>query len=148
MKANNVRFSARLGLLLAAFVALCVVAIPASARPSLKGTFTLTHEARWGKATLPAGEYSLEVDQTTQMLLIRDARSNKPIALEVYTLYRTDDNARNRDSKLVIAVRANERVVCSAWLAGLGEVLHSAPHFGGATLEEVVVVRNAPVTGM
>jgi hypothetical protein len=141
MKANNVLFSARLSVLLGAFVALCVVAIPASAKPLFKGTFTLTHEVRWGKTTLPAGQYSLEMNPSEHTLLISNARTNKPVALE---MGRIDDNARNQDSKLLIAVEGNQRIVCSARIAGFGEVFHSTPDFARATTEEAIITQRSP----
>lgn len=144
MEANTGRFSPRVGLLLAALVAFCLVAIPASAKPQFKGTFTLTHEVRWGKATLSAGEYSLQLDQTAHTMLISDARTNKPVALE---LDRIDNNAQNRDSTLVVAVEGNQRIICSVRLAGLGEVFHSAPDFARATTEEAITIHGSGSTG-
>src|ERR1700747_3595138 len=44
-----------------ALAAVCASAIPASAQAAYKGSFTLTHEVRWQKAQLPAGDYTFEI---------------------------------------------------------------------------------------
>jgi len=36
-----------------------------------KGTFTLPFEVRWGKAVLPAGDYSFKIDNTNYVITIR-----------------------------------------------------------------------------
>ncbi len=35
---------------------------PASAQEPARGKFTLTHQVRWGNATIPAGEYSFSFE--------------------------------------------------------------------------------------
>jgi hypothetical protein len=45
-----------------AMVAACVAASPASAQSAYAGTFTLTQDATWGAAKLPAGEYSFVLE--------------------------------------------------------------------------------------
>jgi hypothetical protein len=37
-------------------------AMAANAQPALHGKFQLTSETRWGKAVLPAGEYTFTID--------------------------------------------------------------------------------------
>ena len=45
-----------------AMVAACASASSAFAQAAYSGTFTLTQEARWGAANLPAGEYSFVLE--------------------------------------------------------------------------------------
>jgi hypothetical protein len=47
-----------LGALLAGFN------VKAAGRPALQGTFTLTSETQWGSVTLPAGDYSFQLDHS------------------------------------------------------------------------------------
>jgi hypothetical protein len=46
----------------AAALALFVLAGPASAQSLVKATFTLPYEVHWGRAVLPAGHYSVQID--------------------------------------------------------------------------------------
>ena len=44
-----------------ALAAVFASAVPASAQLVCKGSFTLSHEVRWQNATLPAGDYTFEM---------------------------------------------------------------------------------------
>jgi hypothetical protein len=44
-----------------ALAAVCLSAVPASAQLVCKGSFTLSHQVRWQNATLPAGDYTFEM---------------------------------------------------------------------------------------
>ncbi|MGC9997181.1 MAG: hypothetical protein ABSF71_14760 [Terriglobia bacterium] len=58
---NSIRISTLLRFLGLVLLAVCFNAGHASAQ-MFQGKFTLPFEARWGTATLPAGEYSFRVD--------------------------------------------------------------------------------------
>ena len=150
MTMNKKRYAVCSSLLLA-FLATCLFATPASAKSLFKGTFTLTNETRWGKAVLPAGQYSLALDESAHTLFISDAHTNKPVALEIV---RVDASAQNSDSRLLIAGPRNQRVVYSVRLAGFGEIFRSEPAYQlarkapkGGSIEEAVVIERSRIAG-
>ena len=55
-------------------------AVPASAQ-AFRGTFTLPSPARWGMATLPAGDYSFTLDHDYPGSVITVHRGTHPMAL-------------------------------------------------------------------
>jgi len=129
------------GLLLAT----CVFADTANAQ-SLQGKFTLHHTARWGQATIPAGEYRFTLDPGAEpaMVVIYDANTGKRVAFVTSPIAET--NAKG-DSALLIGRRGNQREIYSLRLAELGETFvydsELAHHHGAqeADAEEVSVLR-------
>src|SRR5713226_6640009 len=59
----------------------CLIPAAANAQSTaLQGKFRLQNEVRWGKAVLPAGEYSLTIDSTannTMLTIVRSADGKK-----------------------------------------------------------------------
>jgi hypothetical protein len=144
MKTNHAGYSASLKLFLGALLAACFLATAAHADSLFTGTFTLTNEVQWGKATLGPGTYSLELDHSTQTIIIRDAHTGKAVARE---LARPEFDSSNDDSQLRIAVRGNQRAVYSVRLAGLGEVFQRAHPFAerGRAVEEARQTQTVPL---
>lgn len=68
----------------------CICQLPTVANAqitNLQGKFRLQQEVQWGKATLPAGEYSLTIDSTkdnTPFAIVR-SRDGKETALAIPT---------------------------------------------------------------
>jgi hypothetical protein len=75
MKTNQVGYSASFKLFLGILLSACFLATAAQADPLFMGTFKLTNEVHWGKAVLPAGDYSLTVDSTTDNTMFTIVRS-------------------------------------------------------------------------
>jgi hypothetical protein len=50
---------------------ICASASQAAAQNTVKGSFTLSHEIRWQKATLPAGDYTFSIRSTIGKDLMR-----------------------------------------------------------------------------
>lgn len=58
------------------FFCICQLSTVANAQiANLQGKFRLQHEVQWGKATLPAGEYSFTIDSTKDSTLFALVRS-------------------------------------------------------------------------
>ena len=66
-------------LLVLGVLAVGLQAKPASAQ-LLEGKFTLPSEVHWGLATLPAGDYSLKLDQGNGEVLVRVSRGLETVA--------------------------------------------------------------------
>jgi hypothetical protein len=144
MKVNYVGYSAGLKLFLGILLAGCFLATAAHADSLFTGTFTLGNEVHWGKAVLPPGAYSLAIDATNLTIIIRNAQTGKIVALENA---RPGYSGNGDDSKLLIAVRGNQRAVYSVQLAGLGEVFQTVHPFpaGRRAAEEARNVEAIPV---
>ncbi len=122
MRVNNSICKASVRFLLGVVLAGGLFAATTQAQSRFEGTFKLTNEVHWRAAVLPPGDYSLRLDTAKRMLVLSDAHTNKPVALEAV---RIDSDAQNRDSQLVIESQGNRLIVRSARLAGFGEVFHS-----------------------
>ncbi len=122
MNVNHSICKASVRLLLGVVLAGGLFATTTHAQSRFEGTFKLTNEVHWRAAVLPPGDYSLRLDTAKRMIVLSDAHTNKPVALEGV---RIDSDAQNRDSQLVVELQGNRRVVRSAWVAGFGEVFHS-----------------------
>lgn len=119
MKVNITRNATRLTFFAAALLATSLFAGTANAQSPFKGKFTLTQETRWGKAVLPAGNYTVAFDNhLSQMLVVRDATSHRAVAYE--PINNRQDSGEG-GSALLIGVRGSQPVVHSFRIAELGE---------------------------
>jgi hypothetical protein len=148
MRLNHVGYSANLKLFLGVLLAACFLATAAHADSLFTGTFKLTNDVHWGNAVLAPGAYSLTVDQPARsipIIIIRDTRTGKIVARAMVSgpNYVMDRG----DSKLLLAVQGNQRVVRSVRLAGLGEVFQLAHPFAasGKATEETHNSEAVPV---
>lgn len=80
----------------------------ANAQSLVKGTFTLPYEVRWGRALLPAGQYSIQIDSVNA-----PARVTTPTgAIRAFVVARSIDSAMTgHPTALVITRGEGERVV-------------------------------------
>jgi len=83
--------------------------------------FTLPYEVHWGKAVLPAGEYSISVRSTGLPALVR-SRDGKNLIFTPAPVV-ADKNEGGPASALLIAVLGNQREVLSLSLPHLGNCL-------------------------
>jgi len=68
--------------LILALASVCLFAGIASAQaPAAKGQFTLPFEAKWGGATLPAGDYTFTLDSTALPAIVRVETGDRYVAL-------------------------------------------------------------------
>jgi hypothetical protein len=104
-----------------AMVAACVIASPASAQSAYAGKFTLTQEAQWGAAKLPAGEYSfvLESMAIPAKIVVRG-----PNGAQFVTTVSSDRMRTDEASNLKIQHRGTSRFVSEINLAELKLQLH------------------------
>ena len=84
-----------------------------------RGNFTLPHEAHWGKAMLPAGEYSISFDSNRTPALVR----SKDRKTSVFTPMPITNDGNKGPATLVIAAHGNEREVLSLNLPAIGSSL-------------------------
>jgi len=119
------RISKRSAAMLAALLAAtCLHVIVAAAAPAaFQGIFKLSHEVRWGKAVLPAGEYLLRVEYSPATLVtIGEAKTGKTIAFLVSVASEGNKDGKE-ESALLIAIRDGQETVHSLRLNQLDTVL-------------------------
>lgn len=133
MNTNGKRYSANWTAFLGILVAGCFLAAPAQASPLFTGKFQLEHPIHWGNAVLQAGPYCLEFDSATQTIVVSDGVTGKPIAREPV---RMDTSSAPEHSKLLVAVRGNQRAVYELSIAGIGKVYENGHPFAGVRAEE------------
>ena len=99
----------------------CVAVGPANAQ-GLSGKFTLPFTANWGGVTLPAGEYSFDMDRPSSLLYI--SRGTKTLGL---VMPQTIDWHYPGKSALVVVENAGGNAIRELRLGGSGVVLRYAP---------------------
>lgn len=71
----------RFEILSLAILALVLAAQSASAQSAAAGKFTLPNEVRWGRATLPAGDYSFTIGSVNGASMLTLRNENRDVAL-------------------------------------------------------------------
>jgi hypothetical protein len=105
-----------------ALAAVCASAIPAAAQGVCKGSFTLTHEVRWQNATLPAGDYTFQMESLGAPARIT---VKGPNGYQFITALVADEKAIEQ-SMLVIENRGNRSTVSELRLSSIGRSLRYA----------------------
>jgi hypothetical protein len=113
--------------------------------PVYAGKFTLPFEARWGSATLPAGDYSFKldtVDPAGALVLFRGTRAVALIRNQMHSMEPSDY------SRLTVVQNSAGNTVRELSLPEIGVVLHyplSKPGRASAAAEREIAQR-IPVT--
>jgi len=118
---NWTRISKLLRFLGLALLAACLNAGNASAQV-FQGKFTLPSETRWGRSTLPAGDYSFTLDSVDTACTLRLYRERRGVAL---ILAQAQDKNYSGPAELTV-VRGTVRALN---LPKIGIVLQYAPHY-------------------
>lgn len=104
-------------------LSLIAVAVAANAQSSLHGKFRLTSEARWGKAVLPAGEYTFTINSAQSPIVIQSVDGK--VSAMAAALSSVD--AAPGDSYILITGSGNDRQVRSMNLPQLASSLVFKP---------------------
>jgi hypothetical protein len=127
MKMKAIWHAAEVKLFVAFVLAASVFAAGAHAETRFRGRFRLANEVHWGKAVLPAGEYTILIappqGPSPAASLIRSASGETQFIPPTLV---TEESNKGVNS-LVITVRGNERRVRSLNLPGLGQSLIYEP---------------------
>jgi hypothetical protein len=127
MKTKAIWHAAEGKLFVAFVLAASVFAAGAHAETRFHGRFRLANEVHWGKAVLPAGEYTILIappqGPSRAGSLIRSANGKTQFVPPTLV---TEESNKGVNS-LVITVRGNERRVRSLNLPGLGQSLIYEP---------------------
>ena len=108
MKTTTMRYAMRVRVLAVVLLATFAFAAAANAQ-TMAIRFKLPFEVHWGKNLLPAGEYSVTMDSSADVALVRSISGKTvffaPIPIKVYS--------RTGSTALYVMVRGNERRVRS-----------------------------------
>ena len=123
-------------------LATCAFAGIANAQ-TLAVKFTLPFEVQWGRNVLPAGEYSISMDSSADVALVRSANGNTvgftPIPIRA--------TSHSGNTALFVMVRGNERLIRSLNLPARGISLIYPPTTSAQRemLAEADQVKTVPV---
>jgi hypothetical protein len=131
-----------------ALAVVCASATPAAAQLACKGNFTLSHEVRWQNATLPAGNYTFEMQSVAppSILVLKGPNGSRYITALVA------NEASSDQSMLIIESRAGRSTVAELRLSSISETFRyavpKAPKEtelaqGPVTREQILVAMNA-----
>src|ERR1700680_4947133 len=122
MKAKTMRHAMEVRLFAVVLLATCAFAAAANAQ-TLAAKFNLPFEVHWGRNVLPAGEYTISMDSSSNVALVRSANGNTigftPIPIQSYS--------HTGNTQLFVMVRGNERIVRSLNLPARGVSLVYQP---------------------
>ncbi|HZP32434.1 MAG TPA: hypothetical protein VFB23_03640 [Candidatus Acidoferrales bacterium] len=110
-------------MVLGVLAAICIFTAAANAHPSFAGKFTLPFEVRWDHAVLPAGEYFIHMDSTTDPAVVTSASGSSTVFVRIPTVADSKGGA----TSLVITNQGNEHRVRSLNLPELRKSVVFAP---------------------
>jgi len=122
MKAKTMRHAIEVRLFAVVLLATCAFAAAANAQ-TIAAKFTLPFETHWGKNVLPAGDYSLTMDSSADVALVRSANGKTAFYAPIPIKADSDKGA----TALFVMVRGNERRVRSLNLPARGVSLIYPP---------------------
>ena len=127
MKKKAIWHAAEVKLFVAFVLAASVFTAAVHAETGFRGRFRLANEVHWGKAVLPAGEYTIFIapphSPSQNTSLVRSASGKTQFIPPTLVAEESDKGVNS----LVIVVRGNERRVRSLNLPGLGQSLIYLP---------------------
>jgi hypothetical protein len=107
-----------------------VVALSSGLADAQSGTFRLPVEAKWGKATLPAGDYRYSMDPTTDKILTIRSMADGSGIMVLASSISQKQFARNQ---LILTKRGDQMFVTSLGMEDYGMVLNYAIPAQGET---------------
>jgi hypothetical protein len=126
-----------------ALAAVCASAIPASAQ-AYQGSFTLTHAVRWQNATLPAGDYTFEIQSLS---LPAKMTVKGPNGSQFVTAIVVNEKA-SEQSMLIVENRGGSSAISELRLAGIGRSLRYAVPKAPKDVELAQVTREQILVAM
>ena len=117
---NSNRSYKRIWLVGVALLASCFGAGLARAQ-EYAGKFTLPFEARWGQATLPAGDYSFKLDKSQSSSTIQLLQGNVTVGFVKSQAY---DVKRSGENSFIVVRTRTGKSVSELRLPEIGVVLH------------------------
>jgi len=127
-----------------ALAAVCASAIPASAQAAYRGSFTLTHAVRWQNATLPAGDYTFQIESLS---LPAKMTVKGPNGSQFVTAIVVNEKA-SEQSMLIVENRGSSSAISELRLAAIGRSLRYAVPKAPKDVELAQVTREQILVAM
>lgn len=103
----------------------------ASAQEPARGKFTLTHEVRWGSATVPSGDYEFSYNPENASAVLTLTKMSGTRAGYIMLVPATEDSKPSDTNRLVLASSSEGSYVAAMELRDFGmTLLFSAPARG------------------
>ena len=115
MKAKTMRHAIEVRLFAVVLLATSAFAAAANAQ-TIAAKFTLPFETHWGKNVLPAGDYTISIDSSADVALVRSANGKTIGFTPIPVKAKSNEGA----TALFVMVRGNERRVRSLNLPARG----------------------------
>lgn len=96
------------------------------AGPAVRGSFKLTFDAKWGKTTLPAGDYTFSVDHITANGMIFVYRGNQAVGLMHAQVF-NDNEGQSKNPELVCIRHDGNVTIRALRLPQVGTFYFSLP---------------------
>ena len=111
-----------------------------------KGQFTLPFEAKWGRATLPAGDYTFTLNSAGRPSIIKVEQGNRNVALVMAQSATASD--ASKESELVVTRGSGQARIRILHLAELGtDLYYAAPKAEGREMASAPeLIRRVPIT--
>jgi hypothetical protein len=142
MKAKTMRHAFKVRLFAVVLLATCAFAAAANAQ-TVAAKFTLPFEVHWGKTLLPAGQYTVTLDSSADVALVRSVSGKFVFFAPIPIKARSHEGA----TALYVMVRGNERTVRSLNLprSGISLIYRPATNAERETLAKAEQVQVVPV---
>jgi hypothetical protein len=107
-------------------IAFGMIAPSLQAGPAARGSFKLTFDAKWGRTTLRAGDYTFSVDHITSNGMIFVYRGSQAVGL-VHAQVFNDDESQSKNPELVCIRHDGNVTVRALRLPHVGTFYFSLP---------------------
>jgi hypothetical protein len=99
-----------LGAVLVALTACFVIAPRLQATTAVRGKFTLPFEAKWGKVSLPAGDYTVTVNRYSSMATVVISRSGRNVGVTLPEMFDYTENTSKTAELVCIRHNGTETI--------------------------------------
>jgi len=140
---KSIRSLTLLNLAVGSLLAICFNSGLASAQ-TMAGTFSLPFEAHWGLATLPAGDYSFNVEGIGRNAKVRVFRGGDTVVSLVNQGF---DTTLSHQASLTVVKNSAGNFVRDLSLPEIGEIFHYMPPKAGRGSEREIVRNHVAQAG-
>jgi hypothetical protein len=122
-------------------LAICAFAAAAIAQSGFIGKFTLPYQVRWGKAVLPAGDYSIHFSSVQSPAIVRSMDGT----ISTFVFTEAKEDSQKGPSSLTLVTRGNEWRVASMNLPDISLVYSPVTQAERETLAKARQIETVPL---
>lgn len=115
---------------------------------AVQGKFTLPFEVQWGRAPLPAGDYSFKIESTAMPALVTVRQTSHGGKAAIVMAQSQNPEGGSGQSALTVVRGGGKQIVRSLYLAEIGTIFfYATPKDSGKLLAQgPVLIQRIPVT--